>query len=139
METVHAVWDFYDGPRTGIADYRGQPHYFSCQWDAIADDYGSIYALSPIDSNTFDLVVEQWAIWRKWELAFNAGQVSSDSHPGLGGRDYRYDELQVILQGRVDTLPPPNTLTRAEFYPASTDDPLAGVLRPLLVEWSDAV
>ena len=75
MEIVHAVWDFYDSPRTGVADYRGQPHYFSCQWDSAADDYSHTYALSPIDSGTFDLVMEQWAIWRKWEFAFQAGEA----------------------------------------------------------------
>lgn len=138
METVQAVWDFYDGPRAGVANYCGHPHYFSCQWDSAADDYSSTYALSPIDSDTFTLVLEQWAIWRSWEIAFHAGQVSSESHPGLGGRDSRYDELQLLLQSRVDALPASNTLVRAEFHPASADDLPPGVMRPLLVEWSDA-
>jgi hypothetical protein len=122
METVHAVWDFYDSPRTGFADYCGQPHYFSCQWDIATDDYSRTYALSPIDSGTLDLVMKQWAIWRKWEFAFHAGEVLSDSHPGLSGHDPRYDELQLLLQSRVDALPASNTLAYAKFHPVATGD-----------------
>ena len=30
FETVHYVEDYYDGPRTGIADFGGLPHRFRC-------------------------------------------------------------------------------------------------------------
>lgn len=59
MEKVHSVWDFYDGPRTGIADYNGSPHYFACTWDVVSDDYGESYSLSPIDAETLALALEQ--------------------------------------------------------------------------------
>jgi hypothetical protein len=36
FEAVHAVWDYFDGPRTGLADYRGRPHYFVCKFDTAA-------------------------------------------------------------------------------------------------------
>lgn len=138
MDTVHAIWDFYDGPRTGVASFHGQPHYFSCQWDDAADDYSNTYSLSPIDADTFVLVLQQWAIWQEWEVAFHAGQVSSESHPGLGGRDLRYDQLQVLLQTRIDALPASSSLAQAQFYPAPADRLPIGVMRTLLVQWSDA-
>ena len=138
MDTVHAIWDFYDGPRTGVASFRGQPHYFSCQWDEAADDYSNTYSLSPIDADTFALVLQQWTIWQKWEVAFHTGQVSSESHPGLGGRDLRYDQLQALLQARIDALPASSSSVQAQFYPAPTDKLPIGVMRTLLVQWSDA-
>jgi hypothetical protein len=27
-EPVHEIVDYYDGPRSGYADYRGEPHWF---------------------------------------------------------------------------------------------------------------
>ena len=138
MDTVHAIWDFYDGPRTGVADFHGQPHYFSCQWDDAEDDYSNTYSLSPIDADTFALVLQKRAIWQEWEVAFHAGQVSSESHPGLGGRDLRYDQLQVLLQARIGALPAPSFLVQAQFYSASADRLPIGVMRALLVQWSDA-
>ena len=35
FEPVHAVEDYYDGPRTGVADYRGVAHRFrSLGWQS---------------------------------------------------------------------------------------------------------
>lgn len=137
MEKVHSVWDFYDGPRTGIADYNGSPHYFACTWDVVSDDYGESYSLSPIDAETLALALEQQDLWRKWEDAFHAGTVTSETHPGLGGRDARYDELQNLVQSRLNALPPPRIHACASFQ----QDPAAeglhvGDMRPLLVRWS---
>jgi hypothetical protein len=138
MDTVHAIWDFYDRPRTGVASFLGQPNYFFCQWDDAADDYSCNYALSPIDADTFELVLQQSAIWQKWELAFHAGQVSSESHPSFGGRDPRYDQLQVLLQARIEALPTSSSIVQAKFFPVSADRLSNGVMQPLLVQWSDA-
>ena len=139
MEKVHAVWEFYDGPRTGIADYRRQPHYFSCQWDPTLDDYSETYTLIPINAETFTLALEQARLWQEWELAFHSGQVSADSHPGHGGRNLRYDELQLLLRSRISALASPSVQAVADFQPVQGSEALPrGVMRPLLVKWSAA-
>lgn len=46
-ERVYAVWDLYDGVRTGIADLEGMPHYFASQLDESADDYADSFKLYP--------------------------------------------------------------------------------------------
>ena len=33
FERVYSVLDYYDGPRAGIANFQGEPHYFICGWD----------------------------------------------------------------------------------------------------------
>ena len=138
METVHTVADYTDGPRSGIADYCGRPHYFRCEWDAAANDYVRTYRLAEIDAETFAIALEQWQIWRRWELAFHSGQASADSHPGRGGRDARYDELERILQSRLGALPA-RVRVCAALHPAPDAPTLpVGVMRPLLVEWSPA-
>ena len=138
METVHTVWEYYDGARIGVADYCGQPHYYVCVWDEVADDYSSIFALSSIDSDTLAWALEQWAIWRRWEIAFHSGQAVAESHPCIRGQDRRYDELQDLLQPRLDSLPTARIFARARFEPIPDETLPHGVFRRLLVEWSDA-
>jgi hypothetical protein len=74
FERVYTVWNYFDGPREGIADYRGQPHHDLCEWNNERDDYGDAFTLCRVDSETMDLVVEQWKIWRTWETAFLRAQ-----------------------------------------------------------------
>jgi hypothetical protein len=71
-------------------------------------------------------------------MAFYLGAVSSDSHPGLGGRNARYDDLQLVLQNRIVALLPTETFAQANFFPASADRLPPGVMQPLLVAWSGA-
>src|SRR4051794_39870366 len=39
VEPIHVIKDWYDGPRTGVAEYRGEPHWYRSvyldneQWD----------------------------------------------------------------------------------------------------------
>jgi hypothetical protein len=85
-ERVHTVWDYYDGPRSGIADFNGVPHHFVNEFDDDRDDYTDKYTLRPIDNATMRLIQKQWNIWRAWELAFHSGQRDESSHPALPGQ-----------------------------------------------------
>jgi hypothetical protein len=139
MEQVHAVWDYYDGPRSGVADYRNLPHYFECGWDAGNSNFGDVFALTTLDEETFSVACEQWEIWRKWELAFHDGRVPLESHPGHGGIDARYDELETILNSRISLIGGPRTFARASFSTAlPVEDVPPGMMRTLVVDWSDA-
>ena len=140
FDTVHAVWEYYDGPRTGIADFQGKPHYFSCDWEESENDHDHVFAISPISEQFLRLALEQQVIWRKWELAFHSGHCSADTHPGLGGRDPRYDELQQLINDHIHALPITKTHLRGNFQPTSIDTQLPpGVIQPLKVSWSGAV
>ncbi|MGK5047301.1 hypothetical protein ACQ4WP_15580 [Janthinobacterium sp. GB4P2] len=44
FEPVYMVWDIDDGPRTGLASFRGLPHYFACPMTA---DGTSMRSISP--------------------------------------------------------------------------------------------
>jgi hypothetical protein len=76
FERVYSVWDYYDGPRSGIADYSGRPHYFLSEWNDIGENYTEIFIVVPIDSETLTLMLEMEQIWREWEAAFHRGEVS---------------------------------------------------------------
>ncbi|HEY4922241.1 MAG TPA: hypothetical protein VII40_19220 [Xanthobacteraceae bacterium] len=102
LARIHTISDYYDGPRSGIADFDGKPHCYECEFDHAADDYSDIFRLTPIDDRTFQLVMEQWDIWLRWEAAFKAGRTSLDTHPAIPVERMRYEELDRIINGQID-------------------------------------
>ena len=58
FETVHSVDEYYDGPRTGVADHEGVPHAYrsvyldSTEWDPDEDRF----ELTPVGGGTTILV-----------------------------------------------------------------------------------
>ncbi len=121
-ETVFIVTDYYDGPRKGLANYQGNPHFYECVFDEGQDEYSDQYRLTPIDDETFKLAMEDWEIWRRWKIAFHAGKADINSHPALPEDRLRHEELRRVLDpalvidpdraviriGKFDTLKPPN-------------------------------
>jgi hypothetical protein len=82
-EQVFTVTDYYDGPRKGIANYRGQPHFYECMFNEAKDDYLELFQLIPRGTEIFQLAVEDWNILRRWEIAFHAEQTDISTHPAL--------------------------------------------------------
>ena len=112
FEPVYTVPDWYDGPRGGIASFRGTPHIYRC-----LVDYGPIefYWVQPIDQETFALALEEWDIWLRWDAAFRVGAVAIETHPALPEDRARYDELQAILPARLVLDPSRSIQVRAEW------------------------
>ena len=132
------IWDYWDGPRSGVAMYAGQPHFYRCEWDEAAHDYGDTFILVPIDQETFSLAKEQWSIWRQWEAAFHNGEVAASTHPGLEGSNPRYAELQRDIEGRLDLQPRDRDRKRATFrVQPGQESQTPGIMRELEVEWWD--
>jgi hypothetical protein len=103
-EIVHMVWEIYDGPRTGISDVHGKPHYFNCIFDKSRCEYSENYEVYQIDPGFLAQAKEQWAIYRAWEAKHHGGQVSTDTHPGHGGLNQRYDELEIEIKNAIPNL-----------------------------------
>lgn len=101
FERVHVEHDWYDGPRRGIADVQGTPHYFSAihdHWHA-DDPYDDEYLVWPIDEASLSLEREQSAIVADWYKRLAEGTATT-GFPVHGGVDRRYDELQALLGPR---------------------------------------
>jgi hypothetical protein len=97
-EIVYTITDWYDGARAGIADFRGQPHYYQCKVDYGPDED---YLLSPLTDELFQLAMEDWAIWLRWEASFKAGNTSADTHPALPEDALRHAEITDLLAGKL--------------------------------------
>ena len=103
FEEVFTVTDYYDGPRQGIANYGGSPHFYDCVFSDERQDYTCVYRLTPVTDQVFRLALEDWAIWRRWERAFANGLTSAATHPALPEDAVRHAEIQSLL---ADSLRP---------------------------------
>ena len=87
FETVHTMTGYYDGPREGIADFCGVPHVYESMYADVADKPGvanDVFRLSSVTPEVFELALEAWAIWLRWETAFHRGELTpDDAHPAL--------------------------------------------------------
>lgn len=134
------VWDYYDGVRTGIADLNGSPHYFACEFDESADEYSNSFKLYPVGRDFMQRATRNWRIYRTWERKFHNGEADVKTHPGHGGVDAEYDELQAWLDSQVTRLRALPSLYSAEFRAIPGQEGLAaGVLRELEVVWSPSL
>ena len=98
FEIVHTMTDFYDGPRGGIADLEGSPHIFESQFSDIEDGHTDIFHLSPVSPELFEMALEHWKIWLRWEDAYYMKETPHETHPALPADRARHDELEPVLE-----------------------------------------
>lgn len=82
--------------------------------------------------------MEDWAIWKRWELAYHAGKTDLSTHPALPDESERHKELESILE-KVLVIDPAKAVTRIGLFEAMGGETLPkGVIRPLQVKWTEA-
>lgn len=136
FETVHTVFDYYDGPRSGITDFRGKPHVYESIFDDTLDDYSDTFRLSPISDAVLRLALEDWAIWLRWETAFHRGETPRETHPALSSDRARHDELRQLLHGQL-AIDPSNCFCATAEFRVRHDETWSGYgMRPLEAHWS---
>jgi len=114
-DKVYTVTDYYDGPRGGVADFNGEPHYYECQFDEVESNWSDTFLLKPIDAETFRLALEDWDIWERWNAAREDGRVSLDTHPVLPEDRERHNEISAILRSKLKAEPEKDVKAKAEF------------------------
>lgn len=136
-DTVHMVWDYWDGVRSGIADLNGSPHSFACQFDYEADEWSDNFKLTPVGPEFMQRARRKWDIFLTWELKYRAGEADLKSHPGRGGVDAERDELKAWLDDQIARLPALSSLYRAKFHSMPGQEGLAAsVVREWEVDWT---
>lgn len=104
MEKVYVENEWYDGPRKGVADYKGVPHRFIANFDELKG-YEDTFKLFPVTDEELTLEIEQWKIYVEWNKKYESGELTVDSHPGHGGIDKRWDEIEELLSPKRDIIP----------------------------------
>ncbi len=130
------VWDLYDGVRSGVAFYRGEPHYFECEFDSEAVDYTDVFKLWMMDEDTLKLATEQWQIYRLWERRFHSGELGPDTHPGNRGQNALYDEIDDGIKQYRNSPGHPAVRVVGKFEAIDDQPELPqGCLREIEVTW----
>ena len=83
------------------------------------------------------LALEDWGIWRRWELAFYEGQTSQESHPTLPEDRQRKEELALTLDQRLK-IDPGNYIHVSATVEVDKSRPINNGVRNFLVEWIPA-
>lgn len=97
FDTVYTMTDWYDGPRFGVADFRGKPHLYESCWNNIETDAEDVFLLSEISTENLRFAIEDWEIWQRWRLAFERGEATPVTHPCLPADRDRHQELETLL------------------------------------------
>jgi uncharacterized protein involved in tellurium resistance len=97
-EKVHTVNDYWDGPIEGVADFRGKPHKFKLLFDENEDDYSTDYELQKISTKEFDLILQSWSLWIKWNDKKNKTKEEFDSHPILPSDKEECEKIDAQLK-----------------------------------------
>ena len=134
-ESVHMVWEIYDGPRSGIADLDGVPHYFECLFDEEKQDWSEKFDLKPISESLFENATEQWKIYRDWEEKYHSGNLSIDTHPGNRGVNPRYDWLEDNIKKELAKTNKSVSLFAAFHAADKQPDLPSGCVPTLEVKW----
>lgn len=107
---------WYDGPRSGIADYLGKPHVFESLWATGGGGcWAGLFLLMPIDEETFALAMEDWTIWLRWISAFRAGEVTQDTSPTLPQDRQRHEAVVRLLGQRLEVVTERSITVRGDF------------------------
>jgi len=136
VEPVYSVWDYYDGIQSGVAGYRGLPHYFERDWNEEKQAELSTFKLIPITESELAEVIERERIFREWEAKFHRGEVDVDTHPGAEVQGSSYFELQRGFKARASQAPVHLSTPEFSAVRGQTARP-KGVMARLHVVWHD--
>lgn len=81
FERVYTIGDWYDGPRSGAADYRGAPHHYRSlyldtpDWDPQEDRF----ELTPLTAEALEWMIEADALYQRWDAARRRGTLPPEA------------------------------------------------------------
>jgi len=104
-ETGYVIDDWYDGPRTGFANYLGTPHFYRSLHLDLEDykNYASEedrFELTPVLHQAVEWAAEDHQLWQKWAEARRAGTLATDGNNIriLSEDRVRHQELQSLIE-----------------------------------------
>lgn len=103
FEHVYTIDEWDHGPRSGVANFAGVPHYFRS-----VDESRQRFALTPLPREVFELILEADALFHRWHPGpHTRGDKSFDGVRVLGGAERaRYETLQSDIARALEALAP---------------------------------
>jgi len=125
-------YEWYDGPKMGVADFNGNPYYFESEWNHLNDSkIIEIFRLSPVNEELLELSKESWSIWKRWENAFKKKQIEKSTHPYLPEDKIKGEKINEKLKKQLK-------LDKSNFFKMYAEfKPEEGIIENsgILVKW----
>ena len=122
-ETVYVVEDWYDGPRTGYADYQQKPYFYRSLFLDIEEgkDYNpdeDRFELTPVSEQVVEWAIACHQLWLKWSEAYRSGALPEepDDEVRILPEDRaRNQELREMIEQNWAERSAPSFIVRGEF------------------------
>lgn len=98
FERLYYVDRYYDGPRDGLADYNGIPHFFECPFNEETDDYCDYFILGRAPDGSLQLASALMAIRRNWQSQIERGLITIDTWIKMAREDSAYQRLATSMR-----------------------------------------
>lgn len=96
FEHVYTIDEWHAGPRAGVANFAGVPHFFravsrgSDAWSAEEDRF----ELTPLSSELFAMMLEASALFQRWHPGPRTGLDPVADQPATTGDRARHADLE---------------------------------------------
>jgi len=120
-DKVYTVDVFWDGPIAGAANFEGKPFYFDAVEDDIASaDGGLNFTLIALNEDIFCLILENIEIKKRWQIAFEKGETTSDSEPALPNEKAKFDDNRAEIDNYLFRQQSTSITKKGIFFETST-------------------
>lgn len=103
FEHVYTIDEWDEGPRSGVANFAGVPHYFRSVGDS-----RERFEVTPLPRKVFELILEADALFHRWHPGPHTRTPSNDLPPRVvdGAERARYETLQSDIAAALQALRP---------------------------------
>ena len=133
FEDVFA-YDWYDGPISGVANWRETPYYF--EYQGYNENQKESLYLTPIEKDILKLVKEDWQIWKNWDSAFHKGETNKETHPFLPKDRKRGKQLKKLLDEHLK-INPMNYIELDAVFEVKTNQKNVMGQKEIIVKWKE--
>ncbi len=111
FEHVYTIDEWDEGPRSGVANFAGVPHYYRSVGES-----RERFELTPLPRELFELILEADALFHRWHSGphTRSGELLDGARSVDGDERARYETLQSDITAALQTLSPVAVL-RGEF------------------------
>jgi hypothetical protein len=103
-EIVHSVYDYWDRPQAGAANFDGSPHWYEAVFDKTMDEWSGEFDLTPLTPAALDAEIKADGLFQAWNAKFKAGLVGPESHPKTA-RDPESMRLRAVVDDELRGVP----------------------------------
>lgn len=103
FERVYTIDEWDEGPRSGVANFAGAPHYFRSVGES-----RERFELTPLSRELFEWILEADALFHRWHPGphTRSGRSFDGARVVAGAERARYETLQGDIAAALQALRP---------------------------------